>query len=123
MKDGSNVHRGAVLKGHARGQLWGLAMHPERKEFVTVGDDLKLIVWDLTSHVVIKQATLKHKARTVAYSPDGACIAVGLGSGEKSSVYEGMLQVFNEEDLTVLYEARDTKKMVTDLKYDPTGES
>ena len=32
-----------------------------------------------------------------------------------------MLQVFNEEDLTVLYEARDTKKMVTDLKYDPTG--
>ncbi len=28
-----------------------------------------------------------------------------------------MLQVFNEEDLTVLYEARDTKKQVTDLKY------
>ena len=120
MKDGSNVHRSAALKGHCRGELWGLAMHPERKEFVTVGDDCKLIVWDMTTHTVIKQCSTKHKARAVAYSPDGMSIAVGLGCGEKS-VYEGMLQIFNEEDLTVLYEARDTKRMVTDLKYDPTG--
>lgn len=120
MKDGTNVHRSAILKGHSSGELWGLAMHPERKECVTVGDDCKLMVWDLTSHTVIKQTTVKHSARAVAYSPDGMSIAVGLGCGDKS-VYEGMLQVFNEEDLTVLYEARDTKKMVVDLKYDPTG--
>jgi len=59
-------------------------------------------------------------ARCCAYSPDGMTIAVGLGAPEESGVTrskkDGALIVLNEEDLTVIFETRDTKKWIRECE-------
>ena len=36
-----------LVSGHASGELWGLAAHPWKRVFVSVGDDATLRVWDV----------------------------------------------------------------------------
>ena len=50
-KDGTNMHRGAVIGGHSNGELHGMDVHPERQECCTVGDDGRLQVWDLNTRM------------------------------------------------------------------------
>lgn len=38
-----------VTRGHSRQEVWGLAMHPNRLEYVTAGDDQTLRVWSLNT--------------------------------------------------------------------------
>jgi microtubule-associated protein-like 6 len=35
------------IRSHFDGELWGLATHPTREEFVTVGQDNVLAIWDV----------------------------------------------------------------------------
>lgn len=35
------------MRSHYEGELWGLATHPIREEFVTIGQDMMLAVWDI----------------------------------------------------------------------------
>ena len=35
------------MRSHFEGELWGLAAHPGRDEFVTVGCDNILAIWDI----------------------------------------------------------------------------
>ena len=35
------------MKGHFNGELWGLAVHPMKDEFITVGEDFMLYKWDI----------------------------------------------------------------------------
>ena len=35
-----------AVQGHFDGELWGLAVHPSGKEYVTVGEDNQIMVWD-----------------------------------------------------------------------------
>ena len=45
--NGTDINKGPVVTGHYSGQLWGLDTHPTRPEYVTVGDDTTVRVWDL----------------------------------------------------------------------------
>ena len=36
-----------VLRGHYDKELWGLAVHPFKNEYYTVGEDKLLAVWDV----------------------------------------------------------------------------
>jgi microtubule-associated protein-like 6 len=36
-----------LMRSHFEGELWGLAPHPTRAEFVTVGQDSVLAIWDI----------------------------------------------------------------------------
>ena len=40
--NGNDLNNGPILQSHYADELWGLAMHPQRKEFATVGDDQTL---------------------------------------------------------------------------------
>jgi len=119
-KDGTNMHRGAVIGGHSHGELHGMDVHPERQECCTVGDDGRLQIWDLNTRMLVKSTRLKSGGRCVAYSPEGSFIACGLGVG-KPGPYEGMFSVYNESDLTLIFEAKDAKRMITDIRFSPNG--
>lgn len=64
--------------GHL-GEVWGLATHPAAGEFATTGDDGTLRVWDALERRLLAKAQLGGLSRAVAYSPDGKCLALGMG--------------------------------------------
>ena len=124
--DGRNVHNAAVVAGHFRVAVGAVATHPtDPTFFCTVGFDKSVRVFDSVNHKQLKVSLLDTMAKSVAYSPDGQLIFVGLGSGKSGSEErkEGAFVVLKEEDLTIVHEARDTKGQITDIKISPNGET
>jgi len=70
-----------LLKSHYDKELWGLAPHPSKAEFLTVGQDGMLGVWDIASRRQKRYAKLECGADAVAYSTDGGYIAIGMRNG------------------------------------------
>ena len=64
------------------GEAWGLATHPNKPRCVTASDDETMRVWDLEAHQMLSVLSLGKPARCVAYSHDGAAIAIGMKDGE-----------------------------------------
>ena len=83
--DGENLHGGPLLEGHGGDELWGLAMHPTKEEFCTVGDDSLLRLWNVFNHECVHTVSLEMPSRCCAFSPDGRRLAVGFGSPRKLS--------------------------------------
>jgi len=121
--DGESLHKGALVEGHSGDELWGLAVHPAKDQYTTVGDDCLLKVWDVFSHRVVSQIALEMPARCCVYSPDGRNLAVGFGSPKRVSArqYDGKWTVYDAEDFQVQHEARDSNKWITEIKYSPNG--
>lgn len=137
-----------LVKAHFSGELWGLAVHPTKPQFCTVGDDQTLRIWDLVSRRELRSTNLESSARACAYSPDGKMIAVGFGGVEarqatssqaksagsrggggrgrtgstRGASPQGGFVVYGEADLTKVKEACfDPKKWVSDVKFSPDG--
>jgi len=122
--DGTDINGGPIIAGHSADELWGLACHPSRVEFVTAGDDMTLRVWEAKNKLCLRSTTLPCMARCVAYHPNGKKIAVGLGAdlGKGKHKKSGTFMVFNASDLDeVIHEGKDSKQWLTDIKYSPDG--
>lgn len=127
-EEGRNVHPGPILRVHSCQEVWGLATHPHLNNIVcSVGYDRTVRVWNTATHKIVRMATLDSKARCCTFSPDGQLIVVGLGNGaeEKSAQEkrEGGFVVLSEETLTIVFEGRDSKQLITDVKFSPDGET
>lgn len=134
---GTLLHDGRPLfSGHYLHELWGLAVHPTRHEFITTGDDSTLRVWDMATKQLTRLARLPTKARACAIAPDGAVVAVGLGGdtgvrrkGGKAQAKsrDGGVLLLNmtSESLdaapAVLFEDAPAKEWISDVKYSPCG--
>ena len=57
-----------LLKSHSDQELWGLATHPDKAEFLTVGRDGVLGVWDIAARRQTRYAKLECGADAAAYS-------------------------------------------------------
>lgn len=67
-----------IIQGHAQGEVWGLACHPTQPVFATSSDDMRLRIWDMQAHRLLALKKFKKESRSVAYSPDGQLLAVGM---------------------------------------------
>jgi WD40 repeat protein len=122
--DGGNISKDPILeRGHAKGELWGLASSPCAPEYATVGDDGMIRIWDVYSHNCLRAASLGMPSRAIAYSPDGARIAVGLGMPVRASAaqFDGKWLILGAEDLQVQFEARDSQKYITAATFSQDG--
>ena len=112
------------MQGHYD-ELWGLAEHPLKQEFVTTSNDATLRVWDVSTRTQKYMAKLQGPGRCCAYSPDGKFIAVGLGSGGKASgrplPHEGKWLILDEELNQVESPPQVRKQRVADIKFSPDG--
>ncbi|CAM9215746.1 unnamed protein product, partial [Phaeothamnion confervicola] len=73
---------GVVCAGHGGGgAVWGIACHPLAAVYATCGDDGVVRVWDPEAARPLHSIKLDTVARALAYSPDGAVLAVGCGGG------------------------------------------
>jgi WD40 repeat protein len=117
--DGSDLRGGPIAIGHYSGTVKSIAVHPSKFEFVTVGDDKTLRVYDMNTKSQIKLANFDGDVSVAIYSPVGDTIAVGFAGAAKG----GAVMILNDEDLVVAHEARDSKQAVTCIAYSNEGET
>lgn len=115
--NGSNVHGKALVQAHCKHEVWGLACHPGKPEYATVGDDATLRIWDVNSRSLLKLVKLSTRSRAVAYSPNGKQLTVGYGgdvgdSRTKAARQDaGGIEVFETAGYTSVWECRSTGQM------------
>ncbi|EGZ30558.1 hypothetical protein PHYSODRAFT_471884 [Phytophthora sojae] len=139
VSSGSVLNGGQPLfSGHFALELWGLAAHPSQREFVTVGDDRTLRIWDMDAKRLIQARAIPAKARACAYSPDSELVAVGFGGDNgvrqrrksaapkqgQAQSREGGFAVLRTRDLDtdkIVFEDKPAKEWISDVKFSPCG--
>ena len=65
------------------GELWGLAVHPNKPIVATANDDGTVRLYDLVNHVLYGLITIGRPARCAAFSHEGnALAAIGMEDGQ-----------------------------------------
>lgn len=104
-----------ITWGHSHGELWGLAAHPVRDEFATVGDDKTIRIWSLRSHEQINIRVMPCAARTVAYNQSGTVLCIGMLDGSVA------LLEATSPNLRVFATWKHSIKSINDTKFSPDG--
>jgi WD40 repeat protein len=111
-----------LMQSHGCRELYGLATHPTKDEFITSGDDATIRLWDTNACTQIRCIRMDSPSRTIAYSPDGRFVAVGFGcSGRKnrmkSSAKDGAFVVLGANDLKMVHEGKDSNEAIRFVKF------
>ena len=113
-----------LTQGHFADELWAVAMHPTDPDiFVTAGDDHTLRVWSVSLRCLLRIRALDSMCRAIAFSPDGAHLALGLGGRvlKGKAKKAGAFQVLDFATLEEVHQARDSREYITDVRYSPDG--
>eukprot|EP01029_Cantina_marsupialis_P018038 TRINITY_DN409_c1_g1_i1.p1 TRINITY_DN409_c1_g1~~TRINITY_DN409_c1_g1_i1.p1 ORF type:complete len:1625 (+),score=311.08 TRINITY_DN409_c1_g1_i1:1737-6611(+) len=115
-----------LVQGHFKNTLCGITAHPKKANIVvTVGDDATLRVWDIFRKKMVRLLNLDTLCRSVAFSPNGKYICIGLGGsiGDESetSKKDGTHMILHSDTLETVHVGRDSKKFITDIKFSPNG--
>lgn len=134
-----------VVSGHNKDELWGLAAHPRKREYCTVGDDGTLRLWDVVRRRQCSPTvSLPCMARACAYYPnpnpeefgDDDFVAVGFGGsvGRGRSKKDGCLRIYKfcrsrgaGGHMTYsckdkeFEERHDAHEWISDIKFTPNG--
>ncbi|TPX31647.1 hypothetical protein SmJEL517_g05070 [Synchytrium microbalum] len=115
-----------IIEAHSAAkmeELWGADVNPKKdSEYVTVGDDSKVIKWDAKQRKMTAITDLPGKLRAVSYSPDGSILAIGNTDGD--------LFILHGEDLSQAWsQKRPTRKDVSSkehavqvMRFSPSGQ-
>ena len=110
----------------AGGELWGLAPHPTNPDiFATSGDDATVRIWSISQGRLLRKAQLDCATRCVNWNPTGTRLLVGLGGSCRGvrQKKDGAFMMLHAETLEVLYEGRDARHWLREVKYSPDGQS
>lgn len=112
-----------IVFGHFEDNLSGLSVCPQTDYFATVGHDKSLRIWTLSGNKMVNYLPLEMSARSCTYSPCGTMIAIGFGCLEKKNAKEfhGKWIIIEIKALKVIFEIRDSRKMITEIKWSPDG--
>jgi microtubule-associated protein-like 6 len=124
--DGSNVNgSGPIVKGHFKGETWGVAAHPTKNIFTTLGDDGVLSMWDTTLFKEVKFTKLDTGGRAICYDKEGGLLAIGLGQPgtKKSGKKDGTFIVFQSDSLSQVHEGKDSNECIMDIKFSPDSKT
>ncbi|XP_059209236.1 echinoderm microtubule-associated protein-like 1 isoform X2 [Centropristis striata] len=69
-----------ITQGHTD-ELWGLAVHPWKPQFLTCGYDRQVSLWDSSSHQLIWTKNMDDAAQSAGFHPSGAVVAIGTQTG------------------------------------------
>jgi microtubule-associated protein-like 6 len=104
-----------LVNGHADGELWGMATHPQKRIFATAGDDRTLRLWDMDKRAMTACIYLPQLARSVEFAPDGKTLAVGFSNGGFS--------IYDAASLKELAHKRNRKEAIHEIKFSPDGKT
>ncbi|XP_072284689.1 echinoderm microtubule-associated protein-like 1 isoform X7 [Pyxicephalus adspersus] len=69
-----------ITQGHTD-ELWGLAEHSQKSQFLTCGHDKQIILWDATSHRPVWNKIIEDPAQSAGFHPNGSVVAIGTLTG------------------------------------------
>ncbi|KAM5129260.1 echinoderm microtubule-associated protein-like 1 isoform 2-T2 [Mantella aurantiaca] len=69
-----------ITQGHTD-ELWGLAAHSQKPQFLTCGHDKQIMLWDSTSHRPVWNKVIEDPAQSAGFHPYGSVVAVGTLTG------------------------------------------
>ena len=69
------------MRAHYEGELWGLACHPQKEEFVTIGQDMMLAIWDVKTRKQKQFGKLDCAGNVLAFTKDASKLAIGYTNG------------------------------------------
>jgi WD40 repeat protein len=111
-----------LIEGHSQKQLHGVTCNPQfPDEFATVGDDGVLRIWSLSRRLCLRRLALECAARSVAWSPNGTVLVVGVGGDPTLTTKDGAFMVIHAQALEVVFEDRKAKQWISDIKYSKSG--
>lgn len=118
-----------IVQGHFNAELWGLACHPDKAEYCTVGDDQTVRIWCLMKKCQLRSKKLECMARACAISGPTDLLAIGYGGRNslkappKGQAKLGSIAVFQYSDLSKkLYEDKPSKQPISEVKFSPNGQ-
>lgn len=103
-----------LMKGHYDLELWGLASHPSRNEYATLGQDGLLAIWDAATRKQKTCVKMEGPGGVLAYSPNGAVLVGGLTNG-KIIILDGVT-------LAIKGSKHDRIKQISEIKFSPDGQ-
>ncbi|XP_032408646.1 echinoderm microtubule-associated protein-like 4 isoform X1 [Xiphophorus hellerii] len=68
------------VQGHTD-ELWGLAAHPSREQFLTCAQDQMVCLWNSLDHSLQWSRTLEEHGHCAEFHPSGAVVVIGTHSG------------------------------------------
>ena len=126
--DGSDINGGALVTGHTGNNLLDISTHPMKEVYCTVGDDQTVRVWDISAKSMIKYKYIDDgPIQSVAYSPDGESIAIGVDDDNNlkyNQRKEGTFLLLQENDLTIIrtVKTKGQKHGVLGVRFSMNGE-
>ena len=101
-----------------------LAVHPTETRFIPVGNSKTLFLWNISDVAPTKMIELEMASLCCSFSPCGTMIAVGFGSlNPNPSCLDGKwIIMIEDDDFNVAFEARDSVKPVSEIKWSHNGE-
>uniref|UniRef100_A0A3Q0T8B1 EMAP like 1 n=1 Tax=Amphilophus citrinellus TaxID=61819 RepID=A0A3Q0T8B1_AMPCI len=101
-----------ITQGHID-ELWGLAIHPWKTQFLTCGYDRQVCLWDSSSHQLIWTKSMEDAAQSAGFHPSGAVVAVGTQTGR------WLVLDTDSKDLVTVH--TDGNEQLSVMRYGPDG--
>ncbi|XP_078001343.1 77 kDa echinoderm microtubule-associated protein-like isoform X2 [Glandiceps talaboti] len=70
----------SIVQAHTD-ELWGLAVHPASRQFLTCAYDRHIILWDSSSHTQVWTKIIDDGCQSAGFHPSGTVIAIGTVTG------------------------------------------
>ncbi|XP_039992654.1 echinoderm microtubule-associated protein-like 1 isoform X8 [Xiphias gladius] len=101
-----------ITQGHTD-ELWGLAVHPWKPQFLTCGYDRQVSLWDSSTHQLIWTKSMEDAAQSAGFHPTGAVVAIGTQIGR------WLVLDTDSKDLVTVH--TDGNEQLSVMRYGPDG--
>lgn len=101
-----------ITQGHTD-ELWGLAIHTSKPQFLTCGHDRHATLWDAVSHRPVWDKVIEDPAQSSGFHPSGSVVAVGTLTGRWF--------VFDTETKDLVTVHTDGSEQLSVMRYSPDG--
>lgn len=101
-----------ITQGHTD-ELWGLAVHPWKPQFLTCGYDRQVCLWDSSSHQLIWAKNMEDAAQSAGFHPSGSVVAIGTQTGR------WLVLDTDSKDLVTVH--TDGNEQLSVMRYGPDG--
>ncbi|XP_051814164.1 echinoderm microtubule-associated protein-like 1 isoform X6 [Acanthochromis polyacanthus] len=102
----------SITQGHTD-ELWGLAVHPWKPQFLTCGYDRQVCLWDSSSHQLIWAKNMEDAAQSAGFHPSGSVVAIGTQTGR------WLVLDTDSKDLVTVH--TDGNEQLSVMRYGPDG--